>query len=134
MKARKGICKIEKKDQKRKERKESPKIFQGYKPKRSPSESSSLSSSLDEEKGTREDRIRNTLKERELSKPNLRENVIDIDYIKKCLTETDNGIQFGKLMKRKGYKFTRVHKMDQRHGDEEVYDILKEFGCLPVPD
>jgi hypothetical protein len=103
-------------------------------PQKTPSGSSSSSSSSDEEKGTREDRIKNNLKERKLSKPNTKENELDTDYIKRCLAETDNGTQFGKLMKRKGYKFTRVHKMDQRHGDEDVYDILKEYGCLPVPD
>jgi hypothetical protein len=50
------------------------------------------------------------------------------------LTNTDNGTQFGKLMEGKGYKFTRIHKMYQRKGDEDIYDILKEYGCLPVPD
>jgi hypothetical protein len=76
---------------KEKKERETTKIFQGYKPKRPPSGSSSSSSSSDEEKGTKEDRLRNNLKERKLSKPNLRENVLDTDYIKKCLAETDNG-------------------------------------------
>jgi hypothetical protein len=25
-------------------------------------------------------------------------------------------------------------ELDQKNGGEDVYDILKEFGCLPVPD
>jgi hypothetical protein len=37
-------------------------------------------------------------------------------------------------LEEKGYKFKRIHKLDQKNGDEDVYEILKEFGCLPVPD
>jgi hypothetical protein len=42
------------------------------------------------------------LKERKLSNPNVTENILDKDYIKKSLAETQNGIQFGKLMEKKG--------------------------------
>jgi hypothetical protein len=104
------------------------------KPKKPPSESSSSSSSSDKGEGEREEYRKNNLKERELVRPNLRENVLDTDYIKRCLAETDNGTQFGKLMMKKRYVFTKIHTMEARHGDEDVYEMLKEYGCLPVPD
>jgi hypothetical protein len=34
----------------------------------------------------------------------------------------------------KNYKFTKVHKMKVSTGDEEIYEILKESGFLPVPN
>jgi hypothetical protein len=110
----KEIQRKEEKIKKEKKAKETPKLFQGYKSKKPPPESSSSSSSSDEEKGTKEDRIKSTLKERKLTKPNLIDNELGIDYIKNSLVNTDNGTQFGKLMKKKGYKFTRVHKMYPR--------------------
>jgi hypothetical protein len=27
-----------------------------------------------------------------------------------------------------------IHKIEERHGDENIYQILEEYGCLPVPD
>jgi hypothetical protein len=58
--------------------------------------------------------------ERKLAKPNLLDNDLDIDYIKKCLAETDNGTQFGKLLEGNGCKFTRIHKLDKKNGEEDV--------------
>jgi hypothetical protein len=105
------------------EERETPNLRQLYKSKRPHSESRSSSSSSDDEKGTNEDRIKETLMERKLAKPNLLDNDLDIDYIKKCLAETDNGTQFGKLLEEKGYKFTRIHKLDQKNG-EDMYMIF----------
>jgi hypothetical protein len=107
---------------------------QGYKHKRPPSDSSSSSSSSDEEKGTKEDRIRKTLKERKIVKPNLKDNDLDIEFIKESLMGTDSGIQFGKIMETKGYKFTIVHKIYPVSGKQDIYARLKEYGCLPMPD
>jgi hypothetical protein len=73
------------------------------------------------------------LKSRKLIRPNLRTNDFDIEFIKKALVETKNGKQFGALLEEKGYEFTKVHTMKVRHGDEYVYEIMKEYGCLPVP-
>jgi hypothetical protein len=44
-----------------------------------------------------------------------------------------NGDQFVNILEEKGYEFTKVHTMEVRYGDEDEYEILKEYGCLPVP-
>jgi hypothetical protein len=108
--------------------------LQKYKPKRPPSDSSSSSSSSDEGERERDIVIKDKLKERVLIRPNITTNILDINFIKKALAETENGIQFGELLDEKGYEFTVVHKMEVMHGDEDIYEILKEYGCLPVPD
>jgi hypothetical protein len=105
----------ETKVKKEKKKKETPIKFQKYKPKRPPSDSSSSSSSSDEGEGEKDVYHKNNLKIRKLIRPNITTNVLDIEYIKKALAETENGTQFGKLMKNKGYEFTKVHKMEERH-------------------
>jgi hypothetical protein len=113
---------------------EVPKINQGYKHKKPPSDSSSSSSSSDEEKGTNEDRVKRKLKERKFVRPNLKQNDLDIDFIKECLLGTENGTQFGKILEGKGYKFTKIHKIYPGLGEEDIYTRMKEYGCLPMPD
>jgi hypothetical protein len=104
-----------------------------YKTRKPPSKSSSSSSSSDEERGEENTSRRKSLKSRKLISPNLRTVDLDIDFIKKALVETMNGEQFGTLLEGKRYEFTKVYTMEIRHGDEDVYEIMKEYGWLPVP-
>jgi hypothetical protein len=65
---------------------------------------------------------------------NITINVLDIELIKRALLETENGDQFAVLLEEKNYEFTLVHKIEKRHRDEDIYEIMKEYGYLPVPN
>jgi hypothetical protein len=119
---------------KEKKREGTPIKLQKYKPKRPPSESSSSSTSSDEGEGDKDIILKDRLKARTLIRSNLTTNDLDLEYIKKALMETENGDQFQELLEEKGYEFTMVHKMETRQGNEDIYEILKEYGCLPVPN
>jgi hypothetical protein len=81
-----------------------------------------------------EENRRKTIKCRKLIHPNVTTNDLDIDFIKKALLETENDNQFAFILEEKKYEFTIVHKMEPRHEDEDLYDIMKEYGSLPVPN
>jgi DNA repair exonuclease SbcCD ATPase subunit len=104
-----------------------------FKTKRPPSESSSSwSSSADEDK----DRIteqKKSLKSKVPILPNTRTNDLDIDFIKRALLETENGEHFGLALEEKKNEFTKVHKMKITSGEEDIYEVLKGSGRLPVP-
>jgi hypothetical protein len=78
--------------------------------------------------------INEKLKKSTLTRPNLLTNTLDNEFIKKALLESENGEKFGELLEEKGYEFTIVHDMEERHGEEDIFEIMKEYGCLPVPD
>jgi hypothetical protein len=103
-----------------------------YKIKRPPSESSSSSSSSDDENRDRKIGHKKSLKSRRLITPNVRTNNLDIEFIKKALMETKNGKQFARLLEEKS-EFTKVHKMEIRQGNQDIYEVLKDSGCLPMP-
>jgi hypothetical protein len=33
----------------------------------------------------------------------------------------------------RNYEITKVHKMETKTGHEDIYEVLKESQCLPVP-
>jgi hypothetical protein len=105
-----------------------------FKIKRPSSESSSSSSSSDDEENDNNMEPKKKLKSRTLITPNRRTNDLDIDFIKRALLETENEEQFSLALEEKGYEFTKVRKMKRRPGEEDIYEIFKESGSLPVPD
>lgn len=123
----KEIKKDEKKVKKEKETNSEQIKLPKYKFKKSSSESSSSSSSSDDEGFEKENIYKEKLKKRTLERPNLVANILDTDFIKKALLETENGGKFGELLEEKWYEFTIVHDMEERHGDEDIFEIMKEY-------
>jgi hypothetical protein len=69
------------------------------------------------------------LKSRILITPNIRTNEFDIDFIKRALLETENDEQFGLALEERNDEFTKVHKMEIRRGDEDIYEIMKKVDA-----
>jgi hypothetical protein len=123
----------EKKVKKEKGREETHKINLEYKYKKPPSDSSSSSSSSEEGNGN-EERIRRKMKERMLVMHNLKDNDLDIEFIKESLLKSENGSQLVRTLEGKGYKFTKVHKIYGAPGEQDVYERMKGYGCVPVTE
>jgi hypothetical protein len=48
--------------------------------------------------------------------------------------KTRNAEEFGTALEERGYEFTEVHRMKSLSVDEEIFEILKNRGCLPIPN